>query len=250
MIHQANKSELTREGIGFFDLFVFLLSLYVIAELVAESLLDLDRELLKLLQKIDFAVCLIFLYDFALRFIKAPNKLKFMRWGWIDLVSSIPAWNGFFVGRALRIFRLLRLIRAYRSFQSLISHLFKNVPQGTLTSLIIVTFFLILFSSIAVLSFERDSPGSNIRSAGDALWWTMTTITTVGYGDHYPVSLEGRIVAVLLMVAGAGIFGTFTAVVSSMFIRTPKKVPAEIEEQLVEIRQLLEELKAQKQQKG
>ena len=246
MEQQANKPPLHRDGLGFFDLFIFLLSLYVIGELAVESFCTLDAEVFRLLQKIDFVVCLIFLGDFVHRFMRAPNKLHFMKWGWIDLISSIPAWNGLFVGRALRVFRILRLIRAYRSFHSIITQLFKDIPQGTLTSILIVTFFLILSSSISILAFEKDYPGANIRTAGDALWWTMTTITTVGYGDRYPVSTEGRTIAVVLMVMGAGLFGTFTAVIASMFMKEPQKSAlenAQIQLQLQEIRAALAELK-------
>ncbi len=220
-------------------------------ELAWETFFEPGAELRKLLQRIDFAVCLFFLLDFGIRFHKAPHKLKFMKWGWIDLISSIPvpAWNGLFVGRTLRIFRMLRLIRAYPSFHSFIATLYEDVPQGTLTSIPIITFFVVLFASISILACERDYPGANIRTAGDALWWSMTTITTVGYGDRFPVSTEGRLVAVFLMVAGGGLFGTFTAVVSMMFLRTARKDGSDaraerIERQLHEIQEHLKELRA------
>ncbi|HEY8966051.1 MAG TPA: ion transporter [Candidatus Methylacidiphilales bacterium] len=247
---QENKSHLRIEKIGLFDVFVFLLSIYAVGELAFESLFDIDGELLKLLQRIDLAVCGLFLVDFGVRFQRAPSKREFMKWGWIDLISSLPlpAWgNSVFAGRILRVFRMLRLIRAYRSFHSFVSHLFHDVPHGTLTSIPIITFFVVLFGSISVLAFEKAYPGSNIRTAEDAIWWTMTTITTVGYGDHYPVSTEGRIVAVLLMVTGGGLFGTFTAVVSTIFLRASKKDDPDaraerMERQLHEIHRALREI--------
>jgi voltage-gated potassium channel len=73
---------------------------------------------------------------------------------------------------------------------------------------------MITFSSLAILQFEN-SPECNIRTAEDALWWSYTTITTVGYGDRYPVTSEGRIIGVILMTVGVGIFGTYTAIISS-----------------------------------
>ena len=102
-----------------------------------------------------------------------------------------------------RKIRLLRLIRAFRSTQSFIHHVFKNKAQGTFTSAILAI-LLIIFSSIAILQVEKD-PASNIRSAEDAIWWAYVTITTVGYGDKYPVTTEGRVIAAVLMTAGVGL---------------------------------------------
>lgn len=80
---------------------------------------------------------------------------------------------------------------------------------------------MIIFSSIAILEVE-DAPESNIKTAEDAIWWTYTTITTVGYGDKYPVTTEGRLIAMTLMTFGVGLFGTFTAYISSMFVMKTK----------------------------
>ena len=77
----------------------------------------------------------------------------------------------------------------------------------------------VVFSSIAVLHFERDNAAANIKTAEDALWWAFVTITTAGYGDRYPVTTEGRIVATITMTAGVGLFGTFTAFVAKWFIQ-------------------------------
>jgi voltage-gated potassium channel len=73
-------------------------------------------------------------------------------------------------------------------------------------------------SSIAILQFEGP-PDSNIKTAGDALWWAMATVTTVGYGDKFPVTPEGRIIASFLMVCGVGLFGTLSGFVASWFLR-------------------------------
>lgn len=69
-----------------------------------------------------------------------------------------------------------------------------------------------------MLQLEKGVEGSNIHNASDALWWAFVTITTVGYGDFYPVSHEGRVVAVILMTSGVGLFGTFTGFVASWFL--------------------------------
>ena len=74
------------------------------------------------------------------------------------------------------------------------------------------------FSSISILCVEK-SPSSNIKTASDALWWSMETITTVGYGDKYPVTDLGRIIGTILMISGVGLFGTYTAYIASLFVK-------------------------------
>eukprot|EP01031_Cornospumella_fuschlensis_P009646 gene9646-11836_t len=97
-----------------------------------------------------------------------------------------------------------------------------------------VTFLFVTFSSVGILLFER-SPGGNIHTAEDALWWSVTTITTVGYGDKYPVTTEGRVLAMALMFSGVGLFGTFSGIIASLFLG---KVVAEEDEILAEVRAL------------
>jgi voltage-gated potassium channel len=149
--------------------------------------------------------------------------------GWIDLISSIPNIDILRAGRTLRLIRLLRILRAFRSTKNLVNHIFQNKAQGALTTVSVLAVILIIFSSISVLQFETE-PTSNIKTAEDALWWSYVTITTVGYGDKFPVTTGGRIIGVLLMTAGVGLFGTFTAFISSWFLKD-RKVEIENDEQ-------------------
>jgi len=219
-------NEETSEELGYFNIIIAILTIYVLGALLIETFFVLPIEISKLLNFIDNAICFIFLFDFVVRFKNAKNKMKFMRWGWIDLLSSIPFMNYFRLGRLLRLVRVLRIIRAFRSSKKLIEHLFRNRAKGAFTSVSIFAVMLIIFSSIAILQVETVKE-SNIKTAEDALWWSYVTITTVGYGDKYPVTTEGRIIAVLLMTAGVGLFGTFTAFASSWFVEA--KTNTEIE---------------------
>lgn len=203
--------------IDWLNILVFLLTLYVLGALLADTFWDLSPEVSKLLTYLDYLICTFFLLEFFYRYYQAQDKLAFMKWGWIDLLSSIPMLDQLRAGRVLRLVRLLRLIRAFRSTKQLITHIFANKVHGTLSSLSIFAFLLIIFSSIAILQVE-DDPSSNIKTAEDAVWWTYTTITTVGYGDKYPVTTEGRILAMVLMTFGVGLFGTFTAYIASLFV--------------------------------
>lgn len=208
--------------IGILDLMVVVLSIYVLVVLVVDAFFHFDEETAALLQLIDNAICLFFLLDFGVRFVKAESKLQFMKWGWIDLLASIPAIDAFRAGRLIRLFRLLRVLRAFRSARHLVRHVYQNKAYGTFTTVAIVAVLLVLTSSIAVLQFEQNADG-NIKTAEDALWWAYVTITTVGYGDKFPVTSEGRIVAAILMTAGVGLFGTFTGLVASWFLKEEKR---------------------------
>jgi voltage-gated potassium channel len=213
MNHMAqDKSQLS-----LLNLVVFVLSIYVLLALLIDTLWVLPKETSVLLNYIDNTICVFFFVEFWIRFYQSDNKLNFIKWGWIDLISSIPAISYLRAGRVLRLIRLLRLIRAFRSTRMFVTHIFKNKAQGAFTSVSILACLLIIFSSIAILQVEKD-PDSNIKTAEDAIWWSYVTITTVGYGDKYPVTTEGRIIAAVLMTAGVGLFGTFTAYISSWFV--------------------------------
>jgi voltage-gated potassium channel len=210
------------EKFGLLNLIVVVLSIYVLGALVIDSAYVLPKETSTLLGYIDNGICAFFFLEFCVRFKRAKNKLKFMKWGWIDLVSSIPMVDFLRAGRLLRLIRLFRVVRAFRSTQHLVSHIFANKAQGAFTSISVIAVLITIFSAIGILQVEND-PNSNIKTAEDAIWWAYVTITTVGYGDKYPVTTEGRIIAAILMTAGVGIFGTFTAYVASWFVAKPEE---------------------------
>ena len=210
------------DKLGALNIIVIILSIYVLCALIVDTAIVLPPETSRLLNYIDIAICIFFFFEFCIRFFKAENKLKFMAWGWIDLVSSIPMIGILRVGRIFRLIRLLRIIRAFRSTKKLVNHLFINRAQGAFVSVFSIAILLLIFCSIAILQVETD-PNSNIKTAEDAIWWAYVTITTVGYGDKFPVTTEGRVIAAILMTAGVGLFGTFTAYVSSWFLSGDKK---------------------------
>lgn len=97
-----------------------------------------------------------------------------------------------------------------------------------MTAVAVITILIIIFSSISILTVET-APESNIKTAEDAIWWTIVTITTVGYGDKFPVTTEGRLIGVLVMVAGVGLFGTYTGYIASLFVCEQKKEDEKVE---------------------
>jgi len=201
---------------GPFQLLLVLLSVYVLVALALQSTNRISDETKHILDIADSAICVLFLIDFFARLVRSKNRLHLLKWGWIDFVSSIPALHLFRWGRLVRIARVFRILRAVRSTKTILAVAFESRAKGTLAAVVLAAVLLVTFASIAILHVETDAD-SNIRNAGDALWWSLATITTVGYGDRYPTTAEGRLLGFVLMTAGVGIFGVFTGYVAHWF---------------------------------
>lgn len=205
------------EKIGVFQIFLIALSVYVLVILAIEAVVPLSASTHFILAHVDNAICAIFLYDFLQRFLRAPRKLRFLRWGWIDLVSSIPLIPDLRAGRAVRLIRIFRLLRGFRSVETIGKILYRHRTKGALATATFICVLSIVFASIEILQVETD-PGSNIHTPGDALWWSIATIFTVGYGDKYPVTAEGRMIGALLMVSGVGLLSVITGSFAAWFL--------------------------------
>lgn len=211
------------EEVGIFQIVVLLLSIVVLGALFVDTAFKLPGQISQILEWVDTGVCFLLLLDFGIRFHRAKSKLAFMKWGWIDLLASIPNLSILRVGRLVRILRIIRLLRAIRASQRLSDILLRNKFHGSVASVFIIFVLLIMFSSIGILICEQPDPGSKIKTAEDAIWWSVATITTVGYGDLYPVTTEGRCLAMLLMISGVGMFGAVSGIVASLLLGQHKK---------------------------
>ncbi len=207
------------EKIGAFQILLMALSVYVLIGLLVEAVIPLSASSRSILLHVDTGICFVFLFDFFYRFARAEKKMHFLRWGWIDLASSIPALPSFRVGRAVRVIRVIRLLRGFRSAKTIGEVLFAHRAKGALATAVFLCVLLIVFSSIAILHVEV-APDSNIHGPEDALWWSIVTITTVGYGDRFPTTSEGRIIGTALMVSGVGLFAVLSGAFASWFTRT------------------------------
>jgi voltage-gated potassium channel len=234
------------EGVTFLDTLVLLLSLYVLVQLIVESCFVLDPGVTQIFDYGDYFVSVVFLTDFITRFRKAPSKLAFMRLGWIDLLSSLPTANWLMLSRFVRILRLLRIIRALRSAKTIIRLLLRNPIRNAFVSAAIISVIMLITCGSAMLSLEKDAKGANIRTAEDAVWWAASTVTTVGYGDKYPTTLEGRIVAVILMITGVGLFSTFSGTMAAMLLSPHRNNSEEVLQEINALRSEIEQLRSSK----
>jgi voltage-gated potassium channel len=217
-----------REHVGPFDLLLCFLSVYVLVVLSIEAVLPLSPQARLVLAHVDTGICVLFLIEFVVRLTRTKEKLAYLKWGWVDLVSSVPVLPVLRIGRMVRVVRVFRVLRSVRSAKSIGSVLLANRAKGTLASALLVSVLLVTASSVAILHTEVD-PSGNIKTAEDAVWWSLVTITTVGYGDKFPVTSEGRIVAAFLMTAGVGLFAVFTGCVASWFMRAGQQQDASLD---------------------
>jgi voltage-gated potassium channel len=201
-----------------YELYMLVLSAVSLAVLAADALWTLSAPTHEVLGYTDTLLCALFFFDFIRSLARATNRRKyFFTTGWLDLVSSFPAIGYLRLGRLSRIARIVRLLRAMRSFRAIGQILSRHRRESVLLVAALVCLLMTIFASLAILQFEQN-PDSNIRTAGDAVWWAFATVTTVGYGDLYPVTLEGRLVSAMLMAAGVGLFGTLSGLAASWFL--------------------------------
>jgi voltage-gated potassium channel len=226
------------------QLLILILSIVVLAALMIDVLFPLPGELSRLVRWLDHLACAVFFLDFCVRFKQARRKLEFMKWGWLDVLASVPNIEALRLARLVRVIRVIRMLRTVRVSYRMLSLVMRDRPGGAFSSVLLTVFLLVTFASLGTLMMEVD-PGSNIRTAEDAIWWSMTTITTVGYGDHYPTTLGGRLLAMGLMLCGVGLFGTLSGLVASWFLGPQKHDRSdlvELKKQLAEVNARLDRL--------
>ena len=226
----AQATTLRQHG-NAYNIFILVLTLFSLALMVL-LLLPVNAETRQLLTVYDNAVCVIFLIDFAYNITGAqPRSGYFIRQrGWLDLLGSIPSFGVFQLTALFRLARLSRLARIRKLMggqkrNELVRDVLDNRGQYATFITILAAGMVLCVASILVLQFESGAPGANITTGGDALWWAIVTITTVGYGDYYPTTTLGRLTGVSVMFAGVGIIGALASILASLLVPPVKQDP-------------------------
>jgi voltage-gated potassium channel len=217
-----------RGDVSPYQLFMLGLCVLVLAMLAVAVLVPLSAATRQVLAYADTCICAVFLLDFCLSLVRARKRWQyFYRWGWLDLLSSIPAIPALRIGRVARLVRIVRLLRGARSARAVSGFILERRAESSFLAVILLSMLMVVFSAIAVLHSEAAVPGANIRSASDALWWAVVTVTSVGYGDRYPVTSGGRFFASMLMISAVGLVGTFAGFVASWFLQPSRRLESE-----------------------
>jgi voltage-gated potassium channel len=196
-----------------FVLGVSILSVFNLALVILVRNDDIDQVFVIL----DTVLTLIFILDLSRRLSVADDRRRYLRhgYGWVDALAAFPI---------LRILRLLRIVRVLSVMGRLggpvmaFKAFFSNRAAGGLLSVLLVAILVLEFGSLVMLAVERGRPDANIETASDAVWYTLVTMATVGYGDFYPVTDVGRIVGSVIIIVGVGVFGTLTGFLANAFI--------------------------------
>jgi voltage-gated potassium channel len=193
---------------------------------------------------LDWLLWLIFVLEYGTRWYIAMDRWSFVKHNVIDLV--VVALPMFPAVRALRIARLARIgvigARVVDQSEAIVKRSNTKYAIGLAAG-------IVALAALMVWSVEHNNPQSSIHSLTDALWWAVTTVTTVGYGDKYPTSPEGKGIAITLMVVGIAVFGLVSATLASLFVENDTKDDyAEIREQMGRLESKLDELLATQNQ--
>jgi voltage-gated potassium channel len=167
-----------------------------------------------LLESLELVLTTLFVLEFASRFLAAHDRSAYLRSHWIDLVALAPPLRG---ARPIRLLRLLRLVRAFAGIYRASLHLERIVSYRGFAWLVTSWLGVMVLTSIALYIAER-GVNAAIESPFDAFWWGVSTLTTVGYGDVYPTTPEGRIAGVVLMLLGISLFSAITATITSYML--------------------------------
>jgi voltage-gated potassium channel len=240
-----------------YELFILVLTLLSLGIMVV-LVLPVSDATRQLLTVYDNAICVVFLIDFFGNLSRAPTKREYFigRRGWLDLLGSVPALGFFKYTALLRLARLSRLARITRLLRGqkkreLIDDVVTHRGQYAAFVSVTAAMIVLVVCSVLVLQFESRAADANITTGGDALWWALVTITTVGYGDFFPVTTAGRITGAFVMFAGVGIIGALASILASVLVPSPKTeeepdgVPATgtVHQELVEIKAELSALR-------
>ncbi|WP_456394238.1 ion transporter [Thermococcus sp.] len=213
---------------------ILVLILISVVLVTLDFLIEFSPSQRDMVYTIDFIICIVLAAEFAYRLKTSRNRVKFLKNYWYELFALIPAYVFSLLElhllsvparslRFIRVFRVIRILRVgvlYTRILKFSNTVWAILLKSKIPYLLILALSTILASTIAIYNLEHSVPNSSIKTVFDAFWWTLTTLTTVGYGDIVPVTSEGRIVGIILMIFGISIW---TATISLLTVTLVEK---------------------------
>jgi voltage-gated potassium channel len=209
-----------------FDLFIQFLIVLSIITFSIETIPTISAESRRLLRVIEIVCVLIFTAEYITRIIVSDNKWKFIFsfYGIIDILAILPFYVATGIDlRALRAVRLLRLIKIFRlgmySKAAKRFYLALSIAKEELVLYVFISLILVFFSAMGIYYFEREVQPDTFSSVFESLWWAIVTLTTVGYGDVYPLTMGGRIFTFFVLIIGLAFIAFPTGLIASALAR-------------------------------
>ena len=205
---------------------------------------ELSPQTLQLFYDVDSLICYFFLAHFAYGWARASDRMAFFKSNWFYLPGSLPMVEQLRWARLIQLWRVYQLLR---DRPDLLAMFRRERNETTLSGILFLFFLLLGVGSGDMYWLETGQPGSQIQTPYDAFWWTLVTLSTVGYGDLVPKTEEGRFVASLLILFGVGLFGALSGFMASLFVhpgKTNDDTAVWRRQQSEQQAQLLKELKA------
>ena len=229
-----------------YDIFVIGLTLLSLINLVLYVVAK-DDNILHVVGLMDRFFSIFFLADFVRLLLQSQSKsvYVFKEYGWADFLASLPMPQ-------FKLLRLIRLVKAYALIKRsggrrIVRDFMRNKATGALYIIFFFIIVLLQYGSIFVLAAERANTEANIKTASDAIWWTYVTITTVGYGDRYPTTNQGRVIGMVVMLVGVGLFAVMTGFLANKFLPSEDNEPNDtndidaLKKELADIKSLLQQ---------
>lgn len=214
----------------YFAFFIQILILLSIVTFSIETIPNLKAQSKTILQSIEIFCVIIFTVEYVLRIYVADSKPRFIFsfFGIIDFLAILPFYLSFGVDlrslRALRFLRLFRILKLVR-YNKAMNHFTRAIKSAKeeIFLFIFITLILIYFSAVGIYYFENEAQPEHFSSIFDSLWWAIITLTTVGYGDVYPITVGGKVFTFAILMIGLGIVAIPTGIISSALTKSVDK---------------------------
>ena len=192
-------------------------SIYLLLAITGQLFYQFNAEVFKLFILFDSIACAVFLLDWIKRFRLAENKRKFFFniWNFLDLVASLPVMFLIHYVGYLKIIRLVKLFKPMRLALLYVRSYKKTskIELSKIFKLMGILIFVLISTIGPILILQLESEVGNIKTAEDSLWWAYCTISTIGYGDKYPVTSVGRLITVFVSMGGISLFSIITGLI-------------------------------------